>query len=231
MQKEAGKVEGRYRIHIMLSHLHWDMICGLPGFAPLYNSRNRITFYGPPGFQKVIEPLLNADIVPEVREPLSPEIDYREYDSSVIGFRPFEIGLYELNHPLTTFGFRIKVRNKVLAYAINHEPPYSSGNKVLERRLEKSFRDLISNADTLVGEGRYLPAEYRRNKGNGNAPLHYLLNEAEYGGVKRMIYTYHDTERSDDQIDRIYSHYRRMALNKNISVNFYPAREQHEVNI
>jgi phosphoribosyl 1,2-cyclic phosphodiesterase len=46
------------RVHMLLSHTHWDHIQGFPFFSPIYSPGNEIFVYGPRALEKSLEEAL-----------------------------------------------------------------------------------------------------------------------------------------------------------------------------
>src|SRR5262249_60259068 len=123
---------GRVRGHLLLTHMHWDHIQGLPFFAPLFAPGNEWDIYGPgsPGQS------LQASLEGQMAYPYFP-IALQQFGATIryhtLAERAFQIGSLRvtpryLNHPALTLGYRLETGRVTVVYATDHEPhtPYQS---------------------------------------------------------------------------------------------------------
>src|SRR3954467_5525467 len=92
-------VRGASRIHLFLTHFHWDHIQGIPFFAPLFDSRNHVTIYS-----SAYSAPLRASLEASMATPLFP-IGFEEFSARLefvdmgrqeahlagVSVRPFEV--------------------------------------------------------------------------------------------------------------------------------------------
>src|SRR5258708_34260000 len=67
---------------ILLSHTHLDHICGLPFFAPMYDPKARLRFWGghltpPDGIAQALGRSWRAPLMPDLDAAFRAEIEYR----------------------------------------------------------------------------------------------------------------------------------------------------------
>jgi len=131
---------GPVRGHLLLTHMHWDHIQGLPFFAPLFAPGNEWDIYGPGSPGQSLQVLLAGQMTypyfPIAIQQFGATIRYHTLDE-----RAFQIGRLRvipryLNHPALTLGYRLETGSVTVVYATDHEPhaPYQS--EVADRARE-----------------------------------------------------------------------------------------------
>jgi hypothetical protein len=103
------KAHGPRHSTILLSHLHWDHVCGLPFFTPIYVPGHRVEIAsGPNGVMpthEAIRALFRAPFFPVDFADIAPQVTVRELpanDRFTIG--DITITLGKLNHPDPVYG-------------------------------------------------------------------------------------------------------------------------------
>lgn len=70
---------------------------------------------------------------------------------------------------------------------------------------KKTLVDFIRGADVVVADTQYTLAEYASRKGWGHGTYDSSIEMARMAAVKSMYFTHHDPNRTDDQLDAIFS--------------------------
>jgi len=185
------------RIHILLTHFHWDHLQGLPSFAPLFQPGVEITFY-------TNRPADEARRLLEIQMayPFFP-VPFAEVGSST-GFRHIECGqafqtgsitveAFMLNHPQSAVGFRAEADGQVLVHASDHE----WGSEEIDAGLIQAAK----KADVLVMDAQYTPEEYAGKVGWGHSSYAHAAEAARGAGVRRLLLFHHDPDHDDDFLD------------------------------
>lgn len=103
---------------ILLSHLHWDHVAGLPFFTPIYVPGHRVEIAsGPNGVMSLdaaMRDLFRAPFFPVDYATISDQVSTRELRAN----DKFQIGditmtMAKLNHPDPVYGFRLAARRPV----------------------------------------------------------------------------------------------------------------------
>lgn len=183
---------------ILLSHVHWDHVMGLPFFAPLYAPGASIEIAtGPTAapLRDVLGRLMSSPCFPVDFAKLPSEIAC--YD---LGARrrfssgPFEITVAPLSHPDPVYAYRIEVGGRAVVYATDTE----HGDAPDERLVE-----LARGADLLIYDAQYLPEEFPMKKGWGHSTYAAGAEIAAAAGVRTLALFHHDPARSDDDVSAI----------------------------
>ncbi len=187
-----------FAIELLLSHLHWDHIQGIPFFRPAYvpNSTMRIT--GPKQHSTSMKDLLGLGMddpfFPVDIDDLPAKIDIDEMqDGSEERIGPYRVRAASIVHPAPALAYRIEADGRCLVYATDTEDPFSGKpNPVIE---------LASGADTLIHDAQYLKSDFKPTW--GHSTIDSAIDVAARARVKRLVLFHHDPDRSDDALDHI----------------------------
>lgn len=178
-------------IHLILTHLHWDHIQGLPFFVPIYQKGREINIYSAlpqREVQKFLAIQHSAPFFPVDFSILPSDIRFHPIDpkrSRRIG--PFTVSSMQLIHPQPCFGYRVKAEGKTYVHMTDHEFTKLSSDDL------KKYTRFAQNADMLIADAQfdlsqavidyaewghscilqYLELFYRSNIGR---MVHYSLN-------------------------------------------------------
>lgn len=222
------KVDARF----LFSHLHWDHIQGFPFFAPAFVPTSKIQLFGPRGEDGVTS--LKAALAQQMSPPSFPvsleamasskhfsTID----DKDELQLGPFSVHMRRLCHPQGVLGFRIEAGGKSLCFATDTE--HAEGGE-----LDESLLELARNADLLVYDAQYTPAEYRGENGTGpcrrgwgHSTYEAAAMIAKAAGAKRLALFHHDPTHDDDMVEAI------EAESKRLFAASFAAREQMTVRL
>lgn len=190
------------RVHLLLSHTHWDHILGLPFFAPLWRKSSEILIYPLPTdeqerFQRTIFddihfPVSASDIPAKV-EFVKPPAEPWAIGSATVRRIP-------LNHPGSSQGFRIDDADGTsLAYLTDNELLDGEGGK---RAMDELAR-FSKNVGLLIHDSQYLPAEMPGKRGWGHSVVDDVLELAKLAEARMLGLYHHDPDRSDTELDEI----------------------------
>ncbi|HET8568821.1 MAG TPA: MBL fold metallo-hydrolase [Candidatus Limnocylindria bacterium] len=182
---------------LVLSHLHWDHIQGIPFFRPAYDPRNKLRIHGPKQ-QKPLRDLLGLGMddpfFPVDLDALPVQLSIHDVPSGAkqkIG--KFDVRTARIFHPAPALAYRIASENKVLVYATDTEDPFSGEvNPVIA---------LAKGADTLIHDAQFLDHDFKRSWGHSTVAK--ALEVAIEARVKRLVLYHHDPDRSDEALDTI----------------------------
>ncbi|MDP9246319.1 MAG: MBL fold metallo-hydrolase [Chloroflexota bacterium] len=184
-------------VDLLLSHLHWDHIQGIPFFRPAYDPKSTLRLYGPKQHRPLKELLglgMDDPFFPVDLDGLPVQLEVHELESgSRRKIGPYQVSATTIFHPAPALAYRIEADGRSIVYATDTEDPFSGqANPVIE---------LAKNADALIHDGQYLDADFK--PGWGHSTVATALDVAKRAGAKRLVLYHHDPDRSDDALDRI----------------------------
>jgi len=196
--------QGTKNAHVLLSHLHWDHIQGLPFFVPAYVPGAELTIWGPGsdrlGLREVLATQMGAPMFPVRFDELGSRVEVRQ----IKGGDRFRIGATHvsttrLNHPGGVLGYRIEHAGNVLVYATDVEHFACA---------DPSLVALARDADTLIYDAQYTPEQYRGELGPskvgwGHSTFEAGAELARLAGVRQLVLFHHDPRHDDAAVARI----------------------------
>jgi phosphoribosyl 1,2-cyclic phosphodiesterase len=193
--------DGSFRGHVLVSHLHWDHVQGLPFFEPALVPGATLDIYGPPlengkhlvdEFQRFICPPL----FPVTLEVLPSTIDFHDLDEGVISIGDARVLTRTIPHVGRTNGYRVTWEGASIAYLSDHQQPTDGGHGIATGALE-----LCDGADLLIHDAQYTVPEFARKATWGHCTYEYALLVAREAGVKTLALFHHDPSRDDAALD------------------------------
>ena len=230
---------------VVLTHYHWDHVCGLPFFVPAFSPDWTINFFAPGADTAEIE----NHIAAQMRAPYFPvgtetwlaDVNYIAPENNEFNYGPIKIQYSNVHHPGATFGYRIEVNGKKIIYISDNECKFieksiNNRNEELnkeERELYKAMVEeehqtelkLLSNADILIHDAQYTPEDYETKQGWGHSCYIDTINMAIDAGVKELYLYHHDPNYDDEAMDSIDKSAQQLVKERNSSMKCYIAKE------
>lgn len=213
------------RVHLLISHTHWDHIIGLPYFSPLYHPDSHITFYGLKRAQQQLQETLFRVVAP----PLFPtDLSKSKAHLKFKEVEPYEqftiddsvrVTTSRLNHPYRALGYRVESETGCLAYVCDTGPfhtilfdekpaqwsaePQDTDPEVKKTlaRMKAGALTLMRGADWVVYDAQFTARDYEAKFHHGHSTPDQAAALALEAGAKHLLLFHHAPERSDDQVD------------------------------
>ena len=212
-------------VDLLLSHLHWDHIQGIPFFRPAYDSKTSLRIVGPKQGRTMKELLglgMDDPFFPVDIDDMPAQLAVMELDDGAdaqIG--RFRVRAASIFHPSPALAYRLEADGRVLVYATDTEDPFSGKpNPVVA---------LAKGAHTLIHDAQYLESDFKPTW--GHSTIASAIDVAAKAGVKRLVLYHHDPDRSDDALDRIAVDAQREGADRAPGVEIVVARERMELTI
>lgn len=181
--------------HILISHTHWDHICGLPFFIPAFIPTSNITVYGShPDLEGRLRHQQDYEFFPV---PLAPafkfvQLDRREgLSTAALDIGPVSVEAIPLNHPGGCYGYRVTHAGKVVVFATDSEYKDPSTEAL------KPYVDFFRDADAVIFDAQYSMEENVEKEDWGHSNMFTGVDMALEAGVKRMFFTHHEPANED----------------------------------
>ena len=194
---------------ILISHTHWDHIQGIPFFAPLFVPGNKWTFYAPRGFGDTLRETLAGQMeftyFPVTLDAFGAKVEYRDLTEQTFEIGDIRITSRFLNHPALTLAYKLECEGATLVYSCDHEPhshELADGRGQIHGQ-DREHSEFFRNADLVIHDAQYTPAEYATKIGWGHSTPHYAEQMCRAAGARMLALTHHDPTRTDDQIDAL----------------------------
>ena len=202
---------------ILISHTHWDHIQGIPFFAPLFVPGNAWTFYAPRGFGDTLRETLAGQMeftyFPVTLDAFGASVDYRDLVEQTFDLGDVRVTTRFLNHPALTLAYKLECNGATLVYSCDHEPhshDLADGEGPIHGQ-DREHSEFFRNADLVIHDAQYTPAEYATKVGWGHSTPQYAVQMCREAGVRRLALTHYDPTRTDDQVDAILAELRENA--------------------
>jgi phosphoribosyl 1,2-cyclic phosphodiesterase len=221
LAREAAGEPRHY--HVLLSHVHWDHIQGLPFFEPAYVRGTTISVYAlltaADELQQVIGGITRHEFFPMPLEAVPAQIAFQKVEPGVeFAVGPFTVTPIALNHPFGSVGYRIDCDGSSWAYVSDTAPfdtvlhkqhflsgpePLSDDDKLALAAMRDALVRRIEGVDTVVYDTHFLPDEYSRFPHYGHSTPEQALEICAEAHVRRLVLYHHAPTHSDDQMDTI----------------------------
>jgi ribonuclease BN (tRNA processing enzyme) len=194
---------------ILLSHLHWDHLHGLPFFRGGDTDGADVHLLLPEQADGTsAEAALERGMSPP-HFPIRPR-ELRgswEFGSLAPGCHAaggFTVRAREVPHKGgRTFGYRISDGRSVLAYIPDHCPTSIGPGPDGWGDYHGAAVELARDADALVHDASLLPAELAAEASFGHAAADYAVGLAVAAGARRAVLFHHRPDRTDDELDAL----------------------------
>lgn len=214
--QEAFK-SGGITVNVLMSHIHWDHIQGLPFYPLLYVLKailhNNLHFYGGTNWMRTLEETLKGQMDPPAFpvewEKIIAEGPYTlfypihdQFMTSLVSKNEDTVKCLcaRLNHPNETYGWRLEHNDKIFTFASDTEPYRGDHNTLL--KLAKSAHVLY--LDCQYSEEMYLgKKDGVSRQGWGHGYDKWCAEVAHRAQVQKLILGHHDPSSSDDDIRAI----------------------------
>jgi phosphoribosyl 1,2-cyclic phosphodiesterase len=189
----TGRLEGRsYEGAVLLSHLHWDHVQGLPFFAAGDRDDARVDVYLPAQGDISARDLLAQTLSPPAF-PITPEglrgaWNFHVLEGDTQDIEGFTIRAVDVAHKGgRTFAYRVDRDGASVVYLPDHAPAAGVTAELL---------DLLRGCDVVVHDAQFLDGERP-------VAVDYAIDLAVRCEVPELVLFHHSPGRSDEELDEI----------------------------
>lgn len=207
---------------VLLTHLHWDHVAGLPFFSPVLCPGGKLDIYGPPdeglSLEQAINRLVSPPFFPVTIADFAGEINIHDFWIEDLAVGSAKVRALPVPHTSATSGYRIDVGSTSVVYIPDHQQPIDDASKVADSVLE-----LCDGADLLIHDGQYPPHLFEKRAHWGHSTPAYAIEVARQAGVASLALFSHDPMHNDEQLHSIEA--TACAAGADVGIKVFSARE------
>ena len=184
---------------IVLSHLHWDHMQGLPFFAAGDRDSARVDLYLPAQDGRSGRDLLAQSFSPP-SFPITPEglggtWGFHALESGAHRIEGLAVSAVEIEHKGgRTFALRVDDERGSMAYLPDHAPAAGVSDDLLS---------MLDGVDVLIHDAQFLEGERPVAVDYGHATVQDAIRIAESCGASTVVLFHHSPARTDAALDDI----------------------------
>lgn len=198
----SGQLDGAaYDGSIVLSHLHWDHMQGLPFFAAGDRAAARVDLFLPAQDDRSGRDLLAQSFSPPAF-PIAPEglrgrWGFHAMDAGRHRIEGFEVVAVDIRHKGgRTFAVRVADEHGSIAYLPDHAPMAGVSDELMGQ---------LAGVDVLLHDAQFLEGERPVAVDYGHSTVQDAVRLAQECGAGQLVLLHHSPARTDDQLDQIAS--------------------------
>ncbi len=204
---------------IILTHLHWDHVHGLPFFTAGDRHDARVTLMlpeqeaqskeGSAGAEEVLARGMSPPHFPIRPSGLRGEWSFRSLAPGAFKAEGFTAEAREVPHKGgRTFGYRVSDGHSAIAYIPDHCPTALGPGPEGWGEYHPAALGLVAGVDLLIHDSLLLPDEVAAEASFGHPAADYAVGLARRAGARRVLLTHHKPDRADDALDVLAARFR-----------------------
>ncbi len=231
------------RVHMLITHTHWDHIQGFPFFTPIYVPGNELFIYGPRALEKSLEEALMFQMqysyFPVRGVELAARVKFTELGEETFSIGDLEVSTKSMNHPIRVLAFKIRQKDRSVIYTGDNEPYYdvlaerapAAADTGIHRRSEfikecnQRVVDFCKDTDVLIADSQYTDEEYKGKRGWGHSSISQVLQLAQDSTVKKLVLFHHEPAHDDKGLAAIERQARARAVRMKAKYQVVSAKE------
>ena len=194
---------------ILLTHLHWDHVQGLPFFRGGDHDDAQVSLLLPDQQDgTTAEQVLSRAMSPP-HFPISPgqlrgRWSFRAISPGRLQASGFTIEAREIPHKGgRTIGYRVSDGRSAVAYVTDHCPTALGPGPQGWGEYHDGALELAAGADVLIHDAQLLAEEVPAQAAFGHAAAEYAIELARRAGARQVVLFHHQPGRTDDELDKI----------------------------
>ncbi len=194
---------------ILLTHLHWDHVHGLPFFTGGDRDDARVSLLLPEqesgaSAEETLARGMSPPHFPITPSGLRGAWTFAAVAPGELKAEGFTIEALQIPHKGgRTFGYRVSDGHQVIAYLPDHCPTALGPGPEGWGEYHPAALALASEADLLIHDSFLLPEEVAAEASFGHAAADYAVGLGQRAGARRVLLTHHKPDRTDEALDQL----------------------------
>jgi phosphoribosyl 1,2-cyclic phosphodiesterase len=190
-------------LDLFITHTHFDHICGISFFAPLYNPENTIRLWAGHfqdrncGLRDVLDAFMCTPFFPVTPDAFVARHDYVRFEAGerLEPHPGIVIDTLPLNHFGGCTGYRINYGERSISLVTDTEHP-AEGH-------DERIVDFIRDTDLFIYDTMYEDCDFPAKRGWGHSTWQEGVWLADAADAKQLLLFHHDPTSTDEHMDRI----------------------------
>jgi phosphoribosyl 1,2-cyclic phosphodiesterase len=201
----ARRCSGVFHGTVLLTHLHWDHVQGLPFFTPLHVEGATLDVHGPRQDEgplgEVFAKLMRPPFFPIVPDQLVGDVRFHDTGDDDFPIGHAKVRSRWIRHVGPTLGFRVELNGVSVAYVPDHGPGCNPAHP--DDYIPSEMLELCDGVDLLIHDAQHTKAEYEAKRHWGHCTIEYAIHVARESGARRLALFHHDPAHDDQALDAI----------------------------
>lgn len=202
---------------ILLGHLHWDHLHGLPFFRAAVRDDSRVALYVPEqrdgtSALDILARGMSPPHFPIRPDELRGEWSFGSLSPGTSRFEGFSVLSLEIPHKGgRTFGYRVSDGVSTLTYMSDHCPSEIGPGPEGWGEYHSVALELASDTDLLIHDSQLTAEEHPAEALFGHSAAEYAVELGRRAGARRVVLFHHRPDRTDDELDQIGARFESLA--------------------
>ena len=183
-------------LHLLLTHFHWDHICGFPYFPPIYAKGRRLDVWsGRDDAEALLAVQMSSAHFPVKWTQLPSTIvctQLHEDRPAAVG--PAQVRILPMIHPDRAYGYRIDHGGRSVCYLTDTEVSKHPG------RVADTYAGFVRGADVVIVDAMYGFLEYHDKVNYGHSTIFNFIDFFKDAEIGELVIFHHDPAAGDPQV-------------------------------
>lgn len=202
---QANRAASPYGANVLLTHLHWDHIIGLPFFTPAFRPDATINVFGPRQAEgplgEVFAGVMRPPYFPITPDQLGGNVSFIDVGNDGFALNGAKVMSRWVRHTDPALGFRVELDGRSVTYISDHGPGCITDDP--DDYIPPGVLELCDGVDVLIHDAQHTADEYEAKRHFGHSSIDYAVHVGREAGVRRLVLFHHCPTHSDDDLDRI----------------------------
>lgn len=202
--EEVAAAAGAFRGSVLLSHVHWDHVQGLPFFAPIHDPATVVDVVGPRHAEgplgDVLDGIMRPPWFPFRARDVAGALRFADAGDDDFPLGDAKVRSRWIRHTGPTLGFRVEWHGAAVAYVSDHGPGVTDEPDL---HVPAAVLDLCDGVDLLIHDSQHTCAEYADRRHWGHSTVDYAVHVARESGARRLALFHHCPSHTDDDLDAL----------------------------